>query len=63
VDRGASASISRTDVLPGCSFVQRGERDGVAATAHLLVLGRDICAGIISARAACAYERLRAPAG
>ncbi|KAJ7748719.1 hypothetical protein B0H14DRAFT_2983756, partial [Mycena olivaceomarginata] len=28
VDRGASAGIDRTDVLPGCSFVQRGERDG-----------------------------------
>ncbi|KAJ7790233.1 hypothetical protein B0H14DRAFT_2940813, partial [Mycena olivaceomarginata] len=28
VDRGASASIDRTDVLPGCSFVQRSERDG-----------------------------------
>ncbi|KAJ7790218.1 hypothetical protein B0H14DRAFT_222447 [Mycena olivaceomarginata] len=33
----------------------------VAGRAHLLVLGRDICAGIISARAARAYERLRAP--
>jgi hypothetical protein len=33
----------------------------VAGGAHLLDLGRDICAGIFPARAACAYERLRAP--
>jgi hypothetical protein len=28
VDCSTSASIDRADVLPGCSFVQRGKRDG-----------------------------------
>ncbi|KAJ7845264.1 hypothetical protein B0H14DRAFT_2775062, partial [Mycena olivaceomarginata] len=63
VDRGANTGIDETDVPSGCFLAQREELDvkavGVAGATRLSLLS--ICAGILAARAACAYERLRAP--
>ncbi|KAJ7830902.1 hypothetical protein B0H14DRAFT_2806103, partial [Mycena olivaceomarginata] len=63
VDRGAHTGIDEADTPPGCVLAQREELGmkmvGVAGATRLSLLG--ICAGIMAARAACAYERLRVP--